>query len=378
MAEEQSGERSFDPTPKRLREAEKEGDFLQSKELAVALVSASGLIGLTVIGSWIFGELLAMVQTGLTLDAKDIRDFDPGLATEKLVVSIALPLAILIGIVTAATILPSAVLGSMHFRASLAQPKWSRVNPIAGLKRMFGLQGLIELGKSLAKALFIGIVGIGVFYSQWRMLGNDQGIDPQAQLAMLGTGMTLTLIAMAAALIAIALIDIPIEFFRRKGRLMMTRQQLMDEYKQTEGSPELRAAVRRKQYETLSGSMRKAIDSATMVITNPDHFAVALRYNQGVDFAPVIVAKTRGAAAQAVKDYAKEQAVPIVSHPVLARAIYFTGRNGQVIREDLFATVAVVLAFVLNVERRHDLANVANVAAVPEGARFDADGRPMA
>lgn len=377
MADDDSGERSHDPTPKRLREAQKEGDFLQSKELAVALVSASGLLALVFMGEWFVGEMQSMVQAGLSLNQSDIRNFDPGTAALDLVLHIALPLLILLALITGASLLSTALLGSFHFNASLAQPKWSRVNPAAGIKRMFGLHGIIELGKSLAKTLFLGVVGAIVFYSQWRRLGIEQGVDPNAQLAMIGSGISWALVAMALSLIAIALIDVPVQFVRRRSRLMMTRQQVMDEYKQTEGSPELKAAVRRRQFEVLSGSMRKAVDSATVILTNPDHFAVALRYNQGIDRAPVIVARTRGAAAEAVKDYAKSQSVPIVSHPMLARAIYFTGQNGQTIREDLFSAVAVVLAFVLNVDRHQDLANVESVAKVPEGARFDPDGRPM-
>jgi flagellar biosynthetic protein FlhB len=150
-----------------------------------------------------------------------------------------------------------------------------------------------------------------------------------------------------------------------------------DEAKQTEGSPEVRAQIRRRQQETLQGSARKAITEAAVVLTNPTHFAVALRYRPGFDPAPIVVARGRGATAEAIRELAKESEVPILSYPVLARAIYFTTRSGQLIREDLYIAVATVLAFVFNIETALADGVRQPEIEVPSEARFDEDGNPQ-
>jgi flagellar biosynthetic protein FlhB len=180
---------------------------------------------------------------------------------------------------------------------------------------------------------------------------------------------------MALALAVIALIDVPAQIFQRAGRLRMSKQEVKDESKQTDGSPELKAAVRRRQHEVLRGSARSAVAEATVVLTNPTHFAVALRYRPGEDGAPVVVARGRGATAQAIRELAAEKEVPVLSYPQLTRAIYYTARTGQVIREDLYLAVATVLAFVFNLDAVLAEGGQQPSVDVPPGARFDEKGR---
>ena len=160
----------------------------------------------------------------------------------------------------------------------------------------------------------------------------------------------LAVLVMALALALIAGVDIPAQIIRRGGRLRMTKQEVKDEHKQSEGSPELKAQIRRRQHEVLKGSARQAVADATVVLTNPTEFAVALRYRQGIDAAPTVVARGRGATAAAIRELADEAAVPMLSYPQLARALYFTTRTGQVIRDDLYLAVATVIAFVFNLD----------------------------
>jgi flagellar biosynthetic protein FlhB len=158
----------------------------------------------------------------------------------------------------------------------------------------------------------------------------------------------------------------------------MTKQEVKEEHKQTEGSPELKGAVRRRQMETARRSARAQVAEASVVLTNPTHFAVALRYRPGQDPAPIVVARGRGATADAIRALAEEFDVPMLRYPQLARAIYFTTRAGQLIREDLYVAVATVLAFVFNIDRAVAEGRTQPDIDVPGDARFDENGRPEA
>jgi flagellar biosynthetic protein FlhB len=275
-----------------------------------------------------------------------------------------------------AAIATPAMLGSLGFRSEAFGFKANKMNPLTGLKRMFGQQGLTELGKSLAKVLLLGGIGIWFLLDAARGLVGLASQDLRPALTEVGNTFVIAVLLMAVALAGIAAIDVPAMWAQRMGRLRMSKQEVRDEHKQTEGSPELKAAIRRRQHEVLRGSARSAVAEATVVLTNPTHFAVALRYRPGEDAAPIVVARGRGATAQAIRELAAENTVPILNYPQLARAIYFTTRTGHIIREDLYMAVAAVLAFVFNLDAA--LASGAHQPRVdvPEGARFDEKGRP--
>ena len=183
---------------------------------------------------------------------------------------------------------------------------------------------------------------------------------------------------MAVALALIAAIDVPAQLYQRLQRLKMTKQEAKDEHKQTEGSPELKAAIRRRQHEVARNSARGAIAEATVVLTNPTHFAVALRYRPGVDAAPTVVARGRGVTAEAIRELAAEHQVPLLSYPQLTRALYYTSRVGHAIREDLYMAVATVLAFVFNLDAAMAASGRQPPVEVPRALRFDTSGRPEA
>ncbi len=366
------------PTDKRVRDAAEKGDVLQSRELGTALVIVAGGGWLALAGPMLVGMMEDMLAEALTFDAGAIRGFDPGGAALHLIGKVVLPLFLLFGLTLAAAIGAPALLGSLGFRAKAFGFKGNKLNPLAGLKRIFGVQGLIELVKSIAKVLLLGAVGLWLLMDQARGLVGLGTADIRSALGSIGNSFVLAVLIMTLALAAIALLDVPAQIFQRQTRLRMSKQEVKEEHKQTEGSPELKAAVRQRQRETLRGSARTAVQEATVVLTNPTHFAVALRYNPGQDAAPVVVARGRGATAEAIRDLARESAVPVLSYPQLARAVYFTARTGQAVREDLYLAVASVLAFVFNLDAA--LANGAEPPAqpsidVPAEARFDEDGR---
>jgi flagellar biosynthesis protein FlhB len=366
------------PTEKRRREASEKGDVLQSKELGTALVVVAGAAWLALAGPMLVGSMSDMLVEGLTFNHDSVRNFDPASVALRLIGMILLPVFALFGLTLMAAIGGPALLGSLGFRSKALKFNPGKMNPLSGMKRIFGMQGLIELGKSIAKVLLLGGIGIWLLLDQTRGLFGLGSQDVKSALVSVGNMFNIAMLVMAFALALIALIDVPAQIFQRAGRLRMSKQEVKEEHKQTEGSPELKAAVRRRQHEVLRNSARSSVAEATVVLTNPTHFAVALRYKLGEDVAPIVVARGRGATAQAIRELAEEGTVPVLSYPQLARAIYFTTRTGHIIREDLYLAVATVLAFVfkLNAEAGADAAQPDIV--VPAAARFDETGRPQA
>ncbi len=194
-------------------------------------------------------------------------------------------------------------------------------------------------------------------------------------MADLGNMFILTCLVMAGGLFLIAGIDVPAQIMQRAKRLGMSKQEIKDEHKESEGSPELKGQIRRRQYETLNGSTRQAVAEASVIITNPTHFAVALRYKPGGRCRPVVVARGSDAIAAAIRELADQNGVTVLQYPELARAIYFTSRTGQIVNEGLYMAVATVLAFVFRVENRMASEMDRPFITVPEDLRFDADGK---
>lgn len=363
------------PTDKRRRDAAEKGDVLQSRELGAAFVMIAGAAWLAIAGPMLIESLQAMLIDGLTFDAREVRGFEPREAAYRLIAAVAVPLFALFALTILAAIGSAATLGSLGFRAKAFSPNPGKLNPLSGLKRIFGIQGLVELVKSLAKVLLLGGVGYWLLKDQFNPMMGLASSELVPALSSLGNSFILAILVMSLALAAIALIDVPAQILQRGGRLRMSKQEVRDESKQTEGSPELKAAVRRRQHEVLRGSARTAVQEAAVVLTNPTHFAVALRYRPGLDAAPVVVARGRGATAQAIRELAEEKDVPVLSYPQLARAIYFTARTGQLIREDLYIAVATVIAFVFNLDGSMGRGEAPPPVEVPPEARFDAAGR---
>lgn len=375
MAESPGGEKTEKPTPKRLEEAAKKGDILQSRELATALVVMAGVGWLAITGSSLVGALRQMLIEALRFQRGDIADFAPAARGYALLGEIALPVGGVLLATTLAAIAAPALLGSLGFRPGAFAPKPEKLNPANGLKRIFGMQGLIELLKSIAKVTLLGAIGFWLIWDRLTAIVamGKTGIEPGMQ--ELGSIFILACLAMAGALFVVAGIDVPAQIFQRSKRLNMTKQEIRDEHKESEGSPEMKGHLRRRQFEMMNQSTRKAVAEASVILTNPTHFAVALRYRPGEDSAPIVVARGCDAIAHSIRELADENSVPVLQYPELARAVYFTSRQGELVDEALYMAVATVLAFVFRVENKMASEFDRPFIDVPEEMRFDAQGK---
>ncbi|MBH1991373.1 MAG: flagellar biosynthesis protein FlhB [Sphingomonadaceae bacterium] len=369
------GEKTEKPTQKKLDDAAKKGDILQSRELGTALVVMAGIGWLAIAGPSLIDSLSHMLTEALRFRREDIVDFSPAKRGLALLTGIALPVAGVLLATFLAAIAAPALLGSLGFRPGAFAPKASKMNPGAGLKKIFGTQGLIELVKSIAKVGLLGSIGVWMIWDRLTAITalGKMGVAPA--MADLGNMFILTCLVMAGGLFLIAGIDVPAQIMQRGKRLGMSKQEVKDEHKESEGSPELKGQIRRRQFEVLNGSTRKAVAEASVIITNPTHFAVALRYKPGVDAAPVVVARGCDAVAASIRELADQNGVTVLQYPDLARAIYFTSRAGQIVNEGLYMAVATVLAFVFRVENRMASEIDRPFITVPDDMRFDADGR---
>lgn len=366
------------PTAKKKADSAREGDVLMSRELATALMMLAAAGWIVAAGGWFVQSAGELVRRGLTLTAADVADFAPGEALMRNGVEILLPLASLFALAIGAAVAGPAMLGSMGWRGKALGFKGNRINPMSGLKRMFGMQGATELGKALAKVLLLGTIGYWLVKSSLPAIMSTAKADLVAAVGLAGQSIGHAMLTLAAGLVVIALIDVPVQWFQRNKRLMMSKQEIKEEMRQSDGAPELKQAQRQRAHEILSGSARKAVSDATVILTNPTHFSVALRYRPGVDAAPVVVARGRGDVALSIRELARGANVPILEYPQLTRAIYFTARAGRVIPEELFVAVATVLAFVFQLERAVADGLAQPAVDIPSSHRFDPEGRRQA
>jgi len=373
MAED-SGEKTFAPTAKRKREAVEGGDVLRSREMTVATGTAVGVTWLVLAGPWLMRGLMRVMRLAFSWDAASLDRFEPGTMLREAFGAVLPPVMLLGVLVLAASLFVQLGLGGGAFVAGNLVPKPSRLSPARGLSRMFGVQGLIEIAKGLAKLALLGTLSWVWLRSRLVTLVGLGAGQLHVQLLFAWNAVTMLLVYLAVGLMLIALSDFPIQWVRRQRRLRMSRQEVRDENKQTDGSPENKAAIRRRQRAIAKGSVRKAVQDAQFVITNPTHFAVALSYDPDRAPAPVVTAKGRGETALAIRELAGEYGVALLEYPALARSVYYTTRENQVIREELYVAVAAVLAFVLSLRRGES--PPAPRVEVPLSVRFDADGNP--
>lgn len=371
MAEE-FAEKTEAPTPKRRQKAAEDGQVLRSRELTAAAVVLAGVLWLALSGPALLGALKAVMRESLQFGRADVEDFQPLRPILSVGLTLAPSMVMLFAVSIGVSVLSQAGLGGVSFQSKLIGFKASRINPGAGLKRIFGMHGWIELGKGVMKVVLLGSIGTWMLWSmRQESLGLVAG-DVESSVAALGWRLILLLLVMAGGLLLIAGIDVPVQFIRLLNKLKMSKQEIKDEHKEAEGSPEAKGAQRRRMHEIFKQSARKSVGTAHVVLTNPTHFAVALRYERGQDEVPVVVAKGRGAKALAIRELAQELEKPVLEYPALARAVYYTSREGQQVRDDLYVAIATVLAFVFGVNLRAG-GGQPNVI-VPDTALFDENG----
>ena len=372
----EGGEKTFAPTQKKRDDAAKEGDLLRSKDLGTAAAGLAGVGWLWLFGGTMTDALRASFAAAFDWRRGRLEEVGGWVAVWQAVAPVLWPLGVLLAMATGAAIVSQTMLGQVRFTGGAIAPKAKRLNPAKGLARMFGPQGWIELGKALLKLALLGTIGWSFLRGQIAALPSVGRGDPAVELAHAGDALIRLLFGLTAGLLAIALIDVPIQWVRQTARLRMSHQDLRDESKQAEGNPEKKGMIRGRQREILKGSVAAALANADVVITNPTHFAVALSYDVTRAPAPVLTVKGRGAKALAIRELAIERGITVLEYPKLARGIYYTAREGQIVRSDLFAAIASVLAFVFGLRRGDDV--VPPMVAVPDSAAFDEHGRATA
>jgi len=370
---ESAGEKSFAPTEKRRRDAAGKGDVLRSRELSTAVVILFAGAWLTFAGPWLLGDLAGLLRASLVFDREALVRFEVAPMLGSVLLTVMAPLASLALPIMLLAAASQLAFGEGRWVGGNLAFKGSRINPLNGLKRMFGVTGLIEMGKGLLK---IGLLGAIAFFWGRGWIDTISGLGKgnlSQQLSAGWSALTSLLLALAGGLVVIAMVDVPVQWVRRMQRLKMSHQEMRDEHKEAEGSPEAKAQRRQRQREIAMGGVAHAMRKAQFVLTNPTHFSVAMAYDPERASAPIVLAKGRGDKALAIRDLAREFEVPLLELPQLARSVYFTTRENQTIREELYAAVAAVLAFVYSL-KRGETPRVPQIE-VPVELRFDADGR---
>lgn len=342
-----SEERSLDPTPKRLADARKKGQVARSRELntTIMLLTASGIM--YVLGGSSGQEMLSQISSSLQLDRKDV--FDAGAPITEFTGSIMSTLWMLIPvffIMTCASIIGPLLVGGFSFSREAFAPKFSRLNPLSGLSRMFGIQGLVELTKSVLKVLLLLVVALWLFYvftDRYLILGSL----PAGQAVSSALTMIVVVFAtLSATTLLIAAIDVPYVKWDHIRKLRMTRQEMKEESKESDGNPEVRGKIRKLQQETANRKMLTEVKNSDVVIINPTHYSVALKYDLDGERAPVVVAKGVDHMAMSIRELARQHDVPMFRNVLLARSLYHNVNLDQEIPVDLYNAIAQVLAYV--------------------------------
>ncbi len=355
MAEnESSQERTEEATPKRQREAREKGQIPRSRELNTMLVLMASAGGMLLLGRQMAEDLLALFRGGLSFGRAEV--FDVTAMQHALVAAIGdalIALTPLMIVLVVVALLAPVALGGWSFSPKSMTPKLDKLNPIKGLGRVFGARGLMELVKAFAKFSVISVCAVFILLSlapDLLSLGNGfLHTDLARAAALVGW----SFLAMSASLILIALIDVPFQLWEHNRQLKMTRQEVKDEYKETEGRPEVKARIRQLQREMAERRMMEEVPRADVVVTNPTHFAVALKYGRKMN-APKVVAKGADLIAANIRRVAAEHKVPMFEAPPLARALYHHTELNQEIDAGLYVAVAQVLAYVYQLRTRRE------------------------
>ncbi len=348
MAENEDGqEKSQEPTSKRLQDARKKGQVPRSRELNTMALTLVGVATLMLLGGHFGRGFEAQFRDHLMLRRADI--FDPQALLAHLISGVQEALLMLLpffGVMILVAIAASVALGGFNLSMEALQPKFSKLNPLKGFKRIFGVKGLMELGKSLAKFSLVALVtGLVLWSREGEILAladMDVGVALVTGLRLVGWAALL----ISATMILMAVIDVPFQLWQHRKELKMTQQEVRDELKQTEGRPEVKGRIRQLQREMAQRRMMQEVPKADVIVTNPTHYAVALRYDPDTMNAPLVIAKGQDLVAANIRRVADEHGIPRIEAPVLARAIYFNTEIDQPIPAQLFLAVAQLLAYV--------------------------------
>ncbi len=372
--EDQAEEKTEQPSAKRLKESREKGQVARSKDF-----NATVILLFTAVGFLIFGKQLSLHLSDMM---RQSFEFDTRILITPSAMLVRLYFLAKAGLLALAPILivifflslgAPLLMGGWVFSGQALQPKMSRLSPLKGFKRMVSLKGLVEMLKSFVKFILVASVAIVVLKAQVPSLLALSNAPLETAIINGGFIIVKSFLFISASLILIAAVDVPFQLYVHNKAIKMTRQELRDEYKETEGKPEVKSAIRRAQHEIAKRRMMNEIPKASVVLTNPTHYAVAISYQQKGQRAPVVVAKGKDLIAFQISKEAKNHQVPIISVPPLARAIYFSTKLNAEIPRGLYVAVAQVLAYVLQLRDKqrydHKPEILQNVPIPPELAR---------
>lgn len=366
MAENADGsEKSEEPTQKKMDDARGKGQIPRSKELTTLLLTLSAAVFLLMYGGQMMSEFIALMTKGLSFDRDIAFDllklFDLVIAITIAAINMVLPFFLLMVLI--ALVAPT-LLGGWAFSAKAMAPKISKLNPVSGIKRMFSSTALIELFKALAK--FVLVIAMAVYFL-YQTFGEVLGLGLEPLESALMHSATLIIqafIFVSLSLIIVAAIDVPFQLWKHNSQLKMTKQEVKEEHKQQEGNPEVKGRIRQVQREMSQRRMMQQVPEADVIITNPTHFAVALKYDPDIMPEPLVLAIGSDFMAAQMRTIATENNITIVEAPPLARALYYNAEIDRPIPYDLFKAVASVLAYVYQLKETGKAEDV-NFAELP-------------
>ncbi|GLS24747.1 flagellar biosynthesis protein FlhB [Marinibactrum halimedae] len=377
MAEDDSSqEKTEEPTARRLEKAREEGQVPRSRELTTTAILLAGTIGLYIFSGSMGSTLLGILKHNFSF-SREVA-FDPQLMIWQLEAGIAEGLLMLIplfSILLIVSILGPIALGGWLFSTKAMAPKLNRMDPIAGLKRMFSVKALVELAKALGKVLIILTVGLFLLQFMRDDILNlsTESIESSIIHSLELSGWAAILLSAVTILIAIA--DVPFQIWDNTRKLKMSRQDIKDEMKDSEGKPEVKSRIRQLQREMANNRMMAEVPKADVIITNPTHYSVALKYDPEVMATPIMIAKGVDFNALKIREIANAYEIEIVEAPVLARAVYHTTEIDQEIPSGLYLAVAQVLAYVFQLKsyakQGGKKPKMPTEFPVPEDMRFD-------
>lgn len=340
-------EKTEDPSGKRIADARKKGQVARSRELNNVAMTMIGVLTLWVLLDRFAQGFWEVSVANFQIARPDV--FDPNAMMRHFVDAVLQAIVMLVpffAVMMVVAVGSSIALSGMVFSTQSMMFKFSKLNPVSGLKRMFSAKSLVELTKSLLKFFLVGGVTVFLLYltiDRYLALVSME-LEPamQEMTGLLGWSVFL----LSATLILVAAVDVPFQMWDHKRQLRMTKQEVRDEHKQTEGDPQVKGQIRRRQQEAALRRMMQAVPQADVIVTNPTHFAVALKYDQLRMRAPQVVAKGVDLVAANIRKVAQDNAVPIMEVPMLARALYYNTEIGEYIPQGLYLSVAKLLAYV--------------------------------
>ncbi len=347
MAESDSGEKTEEPTAKKLTDARKKGQIARSKDLGTMFVLVGSAAALLLMGASLAQALSQVMKRLFSITREEAMDINAlFVVVSHAVAAVVQPMLWIFFIITIAAFIGNTLLGGMSFSWEAMAPKASKLSPLAGFKRMFGVQAAVELIKSILKFFVVFIVAFLLLSS---LFDDILGLSLETMPNNFNHAVSLLLwmfLVLALSIGIIAIIDAPYQVWNHNRQLKMTKQEVKDEHKNTEGNPEIKGRIKRTQYEMSQRRQMAEVPNADVVITNPTHFSIALKYDAAVGGAPMLIAKGMDEMAIHIRTIAKEHNVEIVQSAALARSLYYTAEVDEGIPEELYAAVAQVLAFI--------------------------------